>query len=242
MNQALFGQAIYENWAGHFGSPLATFQRSGTSILPLEKYTGDKVLVFWHIGMHTFVQLDPDYTEQVERVLSELPEGTALDGDALRRAWGQAAIGSHDRGLVYYLYPEELPDYHPPIPFVLRQLSAADGGLMQALHGANSPEDVEEGFVEVNHQVVFGCLVGGQLVAAASGYERAGFMDIGVLTHPKFRRKGLGRAVVGAICDWSQGNGFIAQYRCNEQNFASRGVAEGLNFKRYFSSESLWMI
>jgi len=53
-------------------------------------------------------------------------------------------------------------------------MSEADSDLMQALHEANSPEDVDEGFVEVNHQIVFGCFAGKQLVAAASGYERTG--------------------------------------------------------------------
>lgn len=242
MNRDRFDQAIFENWANHFRCPLATFQQSGTTILPLERYAGEKIIVLWHIGKHTFVQLDPAYHRQIELLMRQLPDGSSLSGVELQRGLGDGAISSHDSFLVYYLYPADLPGYAPPSPFGIRRLTEADSGLMQGLHNANSPEDVEEGYVEVSHQIVFGCFAEEELVAAASGYERAGFMDIGVLTHPGFRRKGLGKAVVGALCDWSHANGFIAQYRFNKQNVGSRGVAEGLNFKRYFSSESSWMI
>jgi GNAT superfamily N-acetyltransferase len=242
MNRDRFDQVIYENWANHFGCSLATLHQGGTTILPREKYAGTRVIVFWHIGQHAFVQLDPDYGREVDCLLHRLPEMMALSGDDLRCAWGEAAASSHDRYMVYYLYPEDLPGYAPPAPFVLRPLSDADGGLMQALQAANSIEDVDEGYVEVTHQIVYGCFAGEQLVAAASGYDHAGFMDIGVLTHPEFRRKGLGKSVVGAICDWSLRNRFIAQYRFNAQNGGSQCVAESLNFKRYFWSESIWMI
>lgn len=242
MNRELFDEVIYKNWADHFGCSAAMIHQSGTTILPLERYGGEKVIVLWHIGRHTFVQSDPGYTTQLEDLIRQLPTATALQGDNIHLAWGEAAISTLDKGLVFYLYPADLPVYAPAAPFMVRRLTEADGGPMQSLHAASSPEDVDEGFVEVDHQIVFGCFNDDQLVAAASGYERAGFMDIGVLTHPGFRRRGLGQAAVGAICEWSPANGYIAQYRCNERNLGSRGIAEGLNFKQYFKSEAIWLV
>jgi predicted GNAT family acetyltransferase len=102
-------------------------------------------------------------------------------------------------------------------------------------------EEVDEGYVEIDHQIAFGCFVGKQMVAAASGYERTGFMDLGVLTHSAFRRKGLGKAVVGALCAWSTENGYIAQYRHDMTNTGSARVAQSLNFKVYAEEETLWM-
>lgn len=66
-------------------------------------------------------------------------------------------------------------------------------------------------------------------------------MDIGALTHSAFRRKGLGKAVVGALCAWAIENGYIAQYRYNVENTASARVAQSLNFKLYAEEETLWM-
>ena len=110
---------------------------------------------------------------------------------------------------------------------------------MSVLHAANTPEDVDEGYVEVTHQIAFGCFLDEQLVAAASGYERTGFLDIGVLTHPEFRKKGLGKSAVGALCDWANQNGMIAQYRHDVLNTSSQNVARSLNFQMYFKSEGI---
>ncbi len=237
----MFEQTIYQNWANYFGCPAAAMFQTGATLVPVDRFSGDNVLALWHIGRHTFVEFDPALARQVESAVRALPANTGLTGNDLRSAWGDAAIKSQDVGLVHYLYPPDLPDFSPPAPFRLRQLTAADGAFLTALHQANTPEEVDDGFVEVSHLIAFGCLADNRLVAAASGYLRAGFMDIGVLTHPEFRRQGLGKGVVGAVCAWSTSQGIIAQYRCNAHNAGSHGVAKALNFRRYFTSESIWL-
>ena len=126
-------------------------------------------------------------------------------------------------------------------PFTLRQLTPADAAAMALLHQACPPEDVDEGYVETDHEIAAGCFAGDRLVAAASGYIRAGFMDLGVLTHPAYRRLGLGKAAVAALCEWTLAREMISQYRCNVNNLGSHGVALGLNFRFYFRQESLWL-
>ncbi len=236
-----FQHEILRNWATHFGCSPATVQQAGITLLPADKYAGQRLIALWHIGAHTFVEHDPAYTQVLERVVAGLPAGAALTGDTLKQSWGADMIAAHDLGLAHYLYPPDLPPYTPPAPFVLRRLTPTDAAAMAALHAANSPEDVDEGYVEVSHEIAFGCFAGDQLVAAASGYRRTGFMDIGVLTHPEFRRQGLGKATVGALCAWSSQQGLIAQYRCNTTNVSSQGVALALNFRLFFQSESVWL-
>jgi len=236
-----FENEIYLKWTQHFGCPITSVQQTGTTLLADDKYLGEKVVELCYIGKHTFVQLDPTYLPLFERALDGLPAGASLTGDYLRRMWGAEAIKSSDSGLYFYLYPPELPDYLPAALFTVRQLTSADQAAMDDLHTANPPADAAEGEVEVTHEVAFGCFLNDQLVAAASGYRRTGFMDIGVLTHPGFRRQGLGKAVVGMLCDWSIRHEVIAQYRCDEENTASRAVAGGLNFRLYFKSEGFWL-
>lgn len=237
-----FEHEIHLKWTQHFGCPVTAVQESGTTLLPDEKYRGEKVVDLCYIGRHTFIQLDPAYLPPLVRALDVLPQDASLTGDDLRRLWGTGAIKSSDRGLFFYLYPPDLPNYLPAATYTLRQLTLADQAAMEDLHAALTPAEVEEGSVEVNHEVAFGCFLNDQLVAASSGYRRTGFMDIGVLTHPGFRRRGLGKAVVGRLCDWSIRQGVIAQYRCDAANSGSRAVAAALNFRLYFRSEDLWLV
>lgn len=236
-----FDRAIYQNWADHFGCPAAVLQQEGVTLRHVEHYAGDSLIVLWHIGRRTLVQCDPRLAQPLAALVDGWPASQRLSVETFREAWGDAAIRSHDLGLVHYLYPPDLPGFAPQPPFILRRLTLADGGQMSALHGANTPEDVDEGFVEVDHLVAFSCFAGDQLVAASSGYEQTGFLDIGVLVHPGYRRHGLGGAVVAAVCRWSIDHEMIAQYRHNVQNAASAGVARTLRFRQYFSSESVWL-
>ncbi|MBI5351411.1 MAG: hypothetical protein HZB50_02105 [Chloroflexi bacterium] len=239
MNLDAFEDTIYQNWTNSFGCSVQTAQLNGTTLLPENKYDGDKLVALWYIGKHAFAKHDPAYSPQLEKLIKELPANTSLTGNHIQKAWGDEAILSRDIGLAYYLFPSDLPNYLPRHPFTLRQLTEADAESMSTLHSANTPEDVDEGFVEVTHQVAFGCFLGEKLVAAASGYERTGFLDIGVLTHPGFRQKGLGKGVVGCLCRWANERNMIAQYRHNILNTGSQNVARSLNFKLYFKSEAI---
>ncbi len=240
MDNTTFERLIHENWATYFGCPVEITEQPGTTPQPESKYEGEKIIALWHIGKHTFIQLDPTFFPQLEALVKALPN-TSLTGEQIELTWGKEAISSRDTGLIYYLFPPYLPNYQPSSPFTLRPLTEADADLMSALQAANTPEDVDEAFVEVTHEIAFGCFHGDQLVAAASGYERTGFLDLGVLTHPDFRKKGLGKAVVGATCDWAHQKGMIAQYRHNALNINSQNVATSLNFRKYFSSEGVFL-
>ena len=211
MNRKTFESTILENWTKHFGCPTESADQTGTTLLPESKYEGEKIIALWHIGKHAFVQLDPGVFPRLDELVKSLPENTSLLGEHVQTAWGDEAISSRDTGLTYYLFPADLPDYLPPEPFTLRPLTEADAEYMSALNAANTPEDVDEAYVEVTHQVAFGCFHGEVLVAAASGYERTGFLDLGVLTHPGYRKKGLGKAVVGALFYWAKQNNNIPE-------------------------------
>jgi predicted GNAT family acetyltransferase len=233
-----FEQTIYHKWTNSFGCPAETAHQSGTTIVPESNYEGKKVIVLEFIGSHTFAQIDPFYFQVLNQLVQTLPQGTSINGTHIQAAWDEKTIESHGHGITYYLHPSDLPAHLPPQPFHVRKLSSADADGMTALNEACTAEEVEEGYVEVTHQIAFGCFHQEQLVAASSGYERRGFLDIGVLTHPDFRKKGLGKAVVGALCAWAVEKHIIAQYRHDALNLNSQHVAVSLGFNPYFKTEA----
>jgi GNAT superfamily N-acetyltransferase len=233
-----FEQTIYHKWTNFFGCPAETAYQSGTTIVPESNYEDKKVIVLEYIGSHTFAQIDPFYFQTLKQLVHSLSQGISMNGSHIQKAWDKKSIQSHDHGLTYYLHPSDLPPYLPSAPFSLRKLSGEDVSAMASLHEACSAEEVAEGYVEVTHQIAFGCFDGEQLIAASSGYERNGFLDIGVLTHPGFRQKGLGKAVVGALCAWAFEKHVIPQYRHDALNLNSQHVAQSLHFKPYFKTEA----
>jgi hypothetical protein len=241
MHKSTFEQRIFCNWAEHFGQATEITGQPGTTLIQEEKYRDNKDIALWYIEKHTFAQFDPNLADVIQSAVGQFPAEKSLTADALASILGDGRINSRDRSLALYLYPDELPAYAPPTPYIVRHLTLADAGALIMLKGFMTSEDVDDGYVEIDHQIVFGCFIGKQMVAAASGYELAGFMDIGVLTHSAFRRKGLGKAVVGALCAWSIENGYIAQYRHDVTNTGSAHLAQSLNFRVFAEEETIWI-
>jgi len=234
-----FEEIIINNWATRFQCSVSTIGQNGTTLVPDEKYAKQNLVILWHIGKHSFALFDPSDTTLLRDILVRLPINTSLSGDNIQQVLGINAISSHDINLIHYLPPADLPDLATPRSFHVRELALSDQEYLSALRSNCTPEEVSNGYVDMNHEIVFGCFHDNELVSAASGYRMAGFINIAVLTHAKFRKLGLAKVVVGALCKWAVAHNLIAQYRCNTHNTGSRGVARSLNFRHYFSSESI---
>ncbi|SFS18002.1 Acetyltransferase (GNAT) family protein [Microbacterium sp. cf046] len=116
-----------------------------------------------------------------------------------------------------------------------RRLRAADTASFERFC-ANAPEaDLDEAFVELDHWLVYGTFANGQLVAAASMYPWRGtrLADLGVITLPAYRGRGLAKRVVRAIAADALGQGFEPQYRCQLDNLASIALAGSAGFARF---------
>ena len=83
------------------------------------------------------------------------------------------------------------------------------------------PGEVDDAYVEIDHEIACGCFEELRMVAAASGYRRNGFVDLGVLTDPSFRGRRLAPAMVAAFSRDAEAKNFIAMYRCDPTNRAS---------------------
>ncbi|MFQ5977869.1 MAG: GNAT family N-acetyltransferase [Candidatus Heimdallarchaeota archaeon] len=111
---------------------------------------------------------------------------------------------------------------------------------LDALHKSCPFDEVDNAYVHIDHELVFGAFFEHKLVSAASAYDWRGFVvDLGVLTRPDFRRKGLGKAVVSAMCEKEIANDRIMQYRAHIELISSWKIPESLGFRRYFKEETL---
>jgi predicted GNAT family acetyltransferase len=58
-------------------------------------------------------------------------------------------------------------------------------------------------------------------------------VEVGVDTHPDFRRRGFGKAVVSAMTEALLKQGRIPVYRCSEDNIASLRLAQSVGYETY---------
>lgn len=245
-----FREQIMVQWAGYYGCTVAALMEPGHVVVP-RKQDDDHGFHIWQIGEQTFVEADPLYVDALNAYVQNLSDGHRF-GEADARALmadnqiTDVTIGDVTVGLLHYLYPDDLPPASDTPGYKIRQMTGDDKMLQELLVAACTPEEADEGWVNVTDDVAFGALCdrpgGNQLVALASAYPwRGGFLDIGVLTHPEHRRCNLGKAVVREVCAWGLEQGYVVLYRNNTVNQGSHGIAKGLGLQHYLSQVSVWL-
>ena len=122
----------------------------------------------------------------------------------------------------------------------VRQLSEADSALFSNFEKRNSKQDLDDVEVELDNEAVFGFIYQESLACVADYYlwPDSDLADIGVLTVPAWRGKGVASKVVESICRHALTQGLLPQYRCQLDNLASIGVAKRLGLQRY----GLWTV
>ena len=116
-----------------------------------------------------------------------------------------------------------------------RQLTAADAALFEDFTSEAPEDDLDEAFVELDHWLVFGTFIDDKLVSAASMYPWSGtqLADLGVITLPAFRGRGLARVTVRAMSAEALRREYEPQYRCQLDNAASVALARAAGFTRW---------
>jgi RimJ/RimL family protein N-acetyltransferase len=234
-----FDKQVEALWAAHFECASEDFEREGTTLLPRDRLHGRNVIHSIYIRKRAVAEIDPALKDELGSALQGAGEGAVLSSELLLRTWGKDRIAEVDAGLIFHLRPGELVRPALDAQFTLRRLTGEDQPAMNVLRARCTEHEIDDAYVEIEHEIAWGCFRGPQLVAVGSAYPRNGFMDYGVLTDPELRGLGLARHVVCALADDTVQGGLIPQYRCNSVNKASRRVAEAAGFTLYYTTESV---
>ncbi|WP_417218696.1 GNAT family N-acetyltransferase [Arthrobacter sp.] len=167
--------------------------------------------------------------------------GTSLDAVSFRERLSSAGLVLHDPDCLFYVTDEAASVLsRGTTPDHVRQLTSADAALFSRFQSNAPADDLEEAYVELDHWSVVGGFVDDELACVASAYpwRGAALADIGVLTLPGFRGRGLARDVVRSIGCTALAQGLSPQYRCQPANTGSRAVAAAAGFT-YFGQWEL---
>ncbi|MCA0217052.1 MAG: GNAT family N-acetyltransferase [Actinobacteria bacterium] len=119
-----------------------------------------------------------------------------------------------------------------PVDSQTRPLTDEDAPLFDRFTEEAPEDDLDDAFVELDHWLVFGTILDGRLVSAASMYPWDGsrLADLGVITLPEFRGRGFGRTTVRAMSALAIERGYEPQYRCQFDNASSVALAASAGF------------
>lgn len=165
-----------------------------------------------------------------------LADGQHVDLEEVVDRLAVSGVSLHDPDHLFYLtVRDQAPLRDESRGAETRQLSPTDRSLFEAFTDEAPEDDLDEAFVELDHWLVVGTFIGDKLVCAASGYPwgETRLADLGVITLPEFRGRGLGRATVRAMSAEVLRSGYEPQYRCQLDNAASAALARAAGFTRF---------
>ncbi|MBB2959049.1 GNAT family N-acetyltransferase [Pseudoclavibacter helvolus] len=171
----------------------------------------------------------------------ELADGHRIDDATLGGVLDRAGVTLNSPDHLFYLTLDEQAALRGEGPrHGTRQLTEADAAAFEELVAAAPEADLDEAFVELDHWLVFGTFIGDRLASAVSMYPWDGtrLADLGVITLPEFRGRGLGRTTVRAASSAALALGYEPQYRCQVDNFASVALARAAGFMSF----GLWEV
>ncbi len=242
MNREIFEQKIIDDWVKYFDSSKKEFETSGSKIIARNKYAKNLVIIA-HAGQKTFIQYNPDVEGRVKELTRHSPSGMTLTAEHFISYFENENIRINNIDKLFYLHLPDLKTFTLDECFIIRKLVTEDEHYLNELNNSCSEEEVDNSFVEIDELGVWGCYFDNKLVAAAGFSDWGLYGDLGVITHPEFRRRGLGKAVVSAACKEIFEIGRIPVYRCHITLFQSINTAKSIGFriypKAYFKMEVL---
>jgi GNAT superfamily N-acetyltransferase len=232
MTTAASVRAVVAFWAKHLGCEEAHLDQPGTTVVrngpDLADYQGATVLyrppacvvavpAAWHatatVGLAHRPAANVFAVEPLRQVF----------GGAVDRVIGPAWLGYADPG-----------DFTPAPTLGTRLLTDQDLPALERLATAVGPTAWAHSGIDPERPPVFGCYAA-QALAAAGMLEPWGtrLLHVGIVTHPTYRGRGYGRAVVSAMTASGLAAGAVVQYRTLADNVASVAIAQALGFQRF---------
>ena len=218
-------------WAAFFGLSPPAFLRPGIQVVAhhrLAHYQGA-----WLFRHHASLCLSmpPSLVEAVQTAVPAHTMESLFSEAGIRALFGariEKIVGPAYQG--YVERPQFRAGPHPGVSV----LSRADQAALHRLADACEGDACEDSGIAFDDPHLFGCFLDHRVVAAAR--YRPGWAEtahIGVVTHPAYRGRGYGRAVVSAATAEGLDAGFVVPYQTLLGNAPSVALASGLGYQRY---------
>lgn len=227
--------------ASAMGIDPSVFERPGTVVTSSPGRQGTRLAAAFSVGEATILWCDPQVADRVATLADATASFPITDFEAWSGTAGAVFVGGARSHLIS---PDLLKAPALAAGYRWRLLEGCDPGDLALLSGFLAecdPDDVDA--IDLDMDAIDRLLIGvfdakGHLAGLAS--ERPwdhdeGFADIAVLVNRAHRRKGIGAAAVGCLCEEDIALGRLPLYRCNWDREASHRLALSLGFVEVLS-------
>lgn len=223
-----------EHWRWRFGLGPDEYPRRGVTVVAHGSpfFRGyQSAWIFQHEEAWV-ITVPSELLDQTRERVGQVPSRQLHSGGAVRHLFGDRItrmIGPAFQGFL-----EERADFCPFDQHQVRLYCPEDRAALGRLVAACDPQEVERSDVVIDDVLLYVCPLEDELVSVAKpsalGVDAVG---IGVLTPPRFRGRGLGKAAVGALIEVVLAEGKVVVYQTPASNLPSVNLALGLGVRDY---------
>lgn len=235
MNNTASAQRLRVSLTDAMGGDTGLLEVAGTTAVADGARVGSRRIACYQLGRHTMLFCDPDV---VGRAMP-FEHSTARSDPAFRQWAAQSGAVVIGQSVMKVARPSGLMSVSTEQPARrLRWSDHEDVVLMQAFVDASDPDDLDEAEVAMDELddlavAVLGPDGGIGAFASARPFEQDHwFGDIGIVSAPNVRRRGLGAAAVSLlVSDVLLPAGVEPLYRCDPENTGSDRLSASLGFE-----------
>ncbi len=229
-----FSLSLAKSWAKYFKISLELFLNPDILVIDEPDLQKTKGINFWLFGQKKIIHASPEFSAQIKSSIANMEFTQNLSFNLFPSQSGIEGLHHDDLIYIFHLDPKKLRKKPLFDEYRFRALKLKDHLLLKRLQFGCNKFEVKNSWVKITHPYILGCFFGKKLVAVSSIVDFGDAKDIGVLTHPKFRRKGLGTLLISELCKKAIKRDELLLYRCHDGNLGSIKVAQSLGFTKYF--------
>ncbi|MBN1968448.1 MAG: GNAT family N-acetyltransferase [Candidatus Delongbacteria bacterium] len=219
-----------KDWAETFKVTPEDFKTCGTIFEERDNLKDSRNLIIWHCGEKVIFRFDPDLKDQMDRIRNHFPVNFTITDEYALDFFEADELGCESFDHIMILYPDNFKPYLAD-NFLVRKLDKSDLHYLESLKESCSEQDLDDAYIEIDHEIITGVFDNDKLVSVSSVLDWGAFYDVGVLTNPDYRGKGLGKASVTLLVEEIFRTDKIPLFRCNFNKLGSYGIGKALGFE-----------
>lgn len=177
---------------------------------------------------------DVDYVKMTDKHWNAFESEFSLNSEGFRKYTESISFRWNPADLIYYQLNAASEANSRLGSMTARRLSLVDQEAFDKMTALCSEEDLDAGFVELDHPIVVGAFEGETMISRASAYpflDSDVIADIGYVSAPSARGKGAASLCVSYLCQVLHSQGKTPQIRVQQELVGSIKVAERAGFK-----------